>query len=409
MNRLEISTLGPLELQLDGRSLDLGTRKQRALLALLIINRRHTVSSDLIIASLWGADAPSKRREDVWVYVSRIRKSLDPVGDLLRREPGGYVLDVEEDSIDAARFERLVDEGSQLLTDDPAAASLVIGEALAAWSGRAFEEFGTEDFAAAETTRLEESRLSALQMRIEADLEWRDAGHLIPEIEGLVNSYPLRTNLTASLMRALYRRGRQADALRAYSRFAASLSDELGLEPPEGLKTLEEQILLDNPALLPATTRSTMRLPAPIASFVGRETEISEASRSLDDHRLVVVTGPGGVGKSALALETARRLALSHDDVALVDLTRSERSGEILAIVAEALQVHIGVRDPLHPILNRLGNRRVLLVFDNCEPVASQAAQAVVSLLQAAPGLRVIATSRVVLGIPANRSSDSHH
>ena len=403
VNRLEISTLGPLELRLDGRSLDLGTRKQRALLALLVINRGRTVSSDRIVTSLWGEDAPPKRRQDVWVYISRIRKILHPLGSALRREPGGYVLDVEEDSIDATRFERLVDEGIQLLTEDPPAASLVLGEALAAWSGRAFEEFDTEDFAAAETARLEESRLIALELRIEADLAWRDTGQLIPEIEGFVTAYPLRASLTCSLMLALYRRGRQADALRTYSQFASRLGDELGLEPPEDLKTLEEEILLGNPALLPAPANSTARLPEPIASFVGRETELSEVFRLLDDHRLVVLTGPGGVGKSALALDAARRLALRHDDLALVDLTRSEQSGEILAVVAEALSVQIVAGDALNPIVRRLGDRRVLLVFDNCEPVASQAAQAVTSLLQAAPGLRVIATSRVVLGIPGEQ------
>jgi predicted ATPase/DNA-binding SARP family transcriptional activator len=389
-----------MELQLDGQILDLGTRKQRALLALLVINRRRTVSSDHIITALWGADAPSKRREDVWVYVSRIRRMLDPADEVLRREPGGYLLDIEETSVDAARFENLVNEGQRLLPEDPAAASLVLGEALSAWSGRAFEEFDTEDFAAAETTRLEESRLTALEMRIEADLAWRDTGHLIPEIEGLVTAYPLRANLTGCLMVALYRKGRQADALRTYSRFASRLGDEVGLEPPEHLKILEGEILLDNPALLPGAPDSLARLPEPIASFVGRETELSDITGLLDDHRLVVLTGPGGVGKSALALEAARRLALSHDSLALVDLTRAEQSGDILAVAAEALRVQHAAGDALNSILRRLADRRTLLVFDNCEPVAAQAAQAVVSLLQGAPGLRVIATSRVVLGIP---------
>jgi DNA-binding SARP family transcriptional activator len=129
VNRLDITTLGPLQIRLDGRTLDLGTRKQRALLALLIINRGRTVSSDRIVASLWGEDAPSKRREDVWVYMSRIRKILHPIDDILRREPGGYLLDIEEESIDSVRFEKLVDEGHRLLTEDPAAASLVLGEA----------------------------------------------------------------------------------------------------------------------------------------------------------------------------------------------------------------------------------------------------------------------------------------
>ena len=399
MNRLEINILGPIQITLNGQSLDLGTPKQRALLALLVINRRRAVSAERIITALWGVDAPPGRRDDVWVYVSRLRKILGPVSDTLRRDPGGYVFELEDESIDSWRFEALVDEGHRLLSDDPAAASLVLGEALAAWSGRAFEGIDAEDFAVGEIARLEESRLMAIEMRIEADLAWKETDHLIPEIEGLAADHPLRPNLTASLMLALYRRGRQAEALRAFARFTTRLADEAGLEPPETLKVLEEQILLDNPALNTANRTVRTGLPEPIASFVGREAELSEVSDLLVDHRLVTLTGSGGVGKSAAAIEVARRLALNHDDVALVDLTRSEQSGEIMTVVAEALHVGIVAPDAVNQILDRLGNRKVLLVFDNCEPVAAKVAGTIVMLLRGAPYLTVLATSRVVLGI----------
>lgn len=399
VNQLKIFTLGALRIRVDGESLDLGTPKQRALLALLVINRRRTVAADRIIIALWGPDAPPQRRKDVWVYISRLRKSLGPVGEALRREPGGYVLDIDDAVVDSVAFEALVEEGRRLLPDDPAAASLVLGEALAAWSGSAYEEVATNDFAAAEIARLEEYRLLALETRIQADLAWRETDQLIPEIEGLAQAHPLRSDLTASLMIALYRRGRQVDALRAYDRYTKRLADETGLQPPEDLKILEEQILLDNPVVNPSNRTVRTGLPEPIASFVGREAELSEVSDLLMDHRLVTLTGPGGVGKSATAIEVARRLALNHDDVALVDLTRSEQSVEIMTVVAEALHVRVVAPDAVNQILDRLGSRKVLLIFDNCEPVAAKAAETIVMLLRGTPHLTVLATSRVVLEI----------
>jgi two-component SAPR family response regulator len=149
VNQLKIFTLGALRVRVDGRSLDLGTPKQRALLALLVINRRRTVTPDRIIIALWGPDAPPQRRKDVWVYISRLRKSLGPAADALRREPGGHVLDIDDAVVDSVAFEVLVEEARILLPDDPAAASLILGEAPAAWSGSAYEEFVTNDFAAA--------------------------------------------------------------------------------------------------------------------------------------------------------------------------------------------------------------------------------------------------------------------
>lgn len=254
MNRLDIRTLGSIEARLDGQTLDLGTRKQRALFTLLVANRRQPVSTDRIIAALWGPTAEEKRREDVWVYVSRLRKGLLAAGDVAQRNDVGYLLDIDDEAIDAVRFESLVGEGRELLDTDPRAASRTLGEALAAWSGDAFGEFADEDFVAAEATRLEESRLAAIEMKLEADLAWCDPGSMIPEIAGLVAEHPLRSRLVAGLMVALYRDDRQADALLAYRGFAGRLA-EMGLQPPAHLRALEEQILVDDPILGPAPAR----------------------------------------------------------------------------------------------------------------------------------------------------------
>ncbi len=400
MTALDIRTLGPLEVLLDQRRLQVGTRKQRALLALLLIHRGRAVSVDRIVMALWGPDAPAARRRDVWVYVSRLRKALGDAGPALARINGGYLLDVADDAVDAGRFEALVEEGRRLLYPDPRAASLVLAEGLAMWSGAAYAEFATEEFAVAEAVRLEEARLAAIELRLEADLAWKDADALIPEIESMVRLHPLRASLTASLMVALYRRGRQAEALRTYRAFADLLGEESGLAPPQELRDLEESILMDDPALHPSRSRLPVRIPERIASFVGREAELVEVATQLREHRLVVITGPGGVGKTALATEVGRRLALQFDDVVFVDLTKAEDSQDAAAVAADALRVQVGSSGALEAITDRVGARRVLALFDNCEVAAADAAATVMALLQQAPGLRVLATSRIVLGIP---------
>lgn len=401
--RLDIRTLGPLEVLLDGQRIDVGTRKQRALMALLVINRGRAVSAERIVMALWGPDAPPHRRRDVWVYVSRLRKALEAAGEPISRLNGGYLLDVADEAVDASRFEALVEEGRRLLEPDPPAASLVLDEALAIWSGGAYAEFATDDFAAPEVVRLEEARVAAIELRIEADLAWMGADGLIPELESMVRLHPLRAGFTASLMMALYRQGRQAEALRAYRALADLLVENAGLEPPEDLRLLEERILMDDPALQPVNPRLAARMPERIVSFVGRDADLDQVVDLLGRHRLVVITGPGGVGKTTLATEVARRLALQHDDAVLVDVTKAEVSKSVAPAVADALRVNAAGSGLLDAIVARLGSRRVLLVVDNCEGLAEQAGNVLAELLQGAPGLRVLATSRVVLGIPGEQ------
>ena len=403
MNRIRIHTLGPVEVRLDGVRLDLGTRKQRALFVLLLVNRGRVVSLDRVIGTLWAPAAGAEKRPDVYVYVSRLRKALGPLGSAIRSAGGGYVLDVEDEALDAVRFEGLVAEGRRLLDRDPAAASLVLGEALAAWTGAAFGEFGVEEFAVAAAVRLEGLRLVALETRAEADLAWRDLDGLIPEIEGLVAAHPTRARLAASLMIALYRRDRQADALAVYARFAHELAELSGLSPPAELQQLEERILLDDPILSPSSVKRSSPVSAPIASFVGRRDEMADAANALTEHRLVTVTGPGGVGKTTLCLEIARRLGLLFDDVAVVDLTEAVEASDLLALAARAVRVDPNVGEPIDLLRARLGHRRVLMIWDNCEAVAANAGRAAETLLEEVPGVHLLATSRIILGVPGER------
>ncbi len=234
---MEYRVLGTLEVLRDGQVVDLGAFRQRALLALLLTEPNSVFSSDQIIDRLWGPDGGMDRQNALWVYVSGLRKALEPdrerrsEGSILLTRAPGYLVKADPDEIDSVRFEQLVTEGRALVDVDPAAASLVLAEALALWRGRAFEDFTYESFIQTEIARLEELRLEAVEVRIDADLRRGMSRELISELETLVRQHPLNERLTAQWMLALHRSGRQADALRAYQLLRARLGEELGLEP----------------------------------------------------------------------------------------------------------------------------------------------------------------------------------
>jgi DNA-binding SARP family transcriptional activator len=234
---MEFRILGPLDVIEDGRALELGGAKQRALLGILVLNANRVASSDLLIESLWEAQQPENAQKALHVLVSQLRKTLG--GERIVTRPPGYVLCVEEGELDLDRFQRLVAEGgAEKLT-----------AALALWRGPPLAEFAYERFAQAEIARLEELREAALEQRIEADLELGRHGDLVGELESLVQEHPLRERLRAQLMLALYRSGRQAEALAAYQAARQALVEELGLEPGRALRELEQKILRQDPAL----------------------------------------------------------------------------------------------------------------------------------------------------------------
>ena len=252
---MEFRVLGKLEVLRDGAPVDLGAFRQRALLGLLLTSPNTVWSTDQIIDGLWGDDVGADRQNALWVYVSGLRTALEPdrekrtEGTILLTRPPGYLVDIDPEEIDAVRFERLVVEGRSLVDTDPAAASLVLGEALSLWRGRAYEDFTYESFVQTEISRLEELRLEAVGARIDADLQRGLSRQLISELETLVRQHPLREEFTAQLMLALYRSGRQAEALRTYQLLRSRLGDELGIEPSSRVRRLEEQIVRGDEAL----------------------------------------------------------------------------------------------------------------------------------------------------------------
>jgi YVTN family beta-propeller protein len=245
---VQFGILGPLEVLRDGRRVELGGAQQRALLAVLLLHRGEVVSVDRLTDELWGEGAPPTAHKTVQVYVSRLRKVL---GDgLLVTRADGYLLAVESDEIDAERFERLMSEAREALEGGDQrrrAGSLV--QALGLWRGPPLEEFAYERFAQAAIARLQEARLSAIEERIDAELELGEHGRLVGELEALVREHPLNERFEAQLMRALYQSGRQADALESYRGARRRLIDELGIEPGRRLQELERAILAQDPSL----------------------------------------------------------------------------------------------------------------------------------------------------------------
>src|SRR5439155_2800569 len=245
--------LGPIELLSDGEAVPLRAAKPRALLAILLLSRNRVVSLDRIVDELWRDEPPDTATKAAQVYISQLRKLL---GDRLERRAPGYVLRVEAGEVDIDRFEALLARAEA----ERESAATTLEEALALWRGPALGEFAEEPFAAAEAARLEELRLTAVERRLEIELGRGRQGAVVPELERLVRDHPLRERPHEQLMLALYRSGRQADALAVYRALRERLADELGLTPSPALRELERRILQQDPEL------ETARPAAPSAA-----------------------------------------------------------------------------------------------------------------------------------------------
>ena len=402
----QFSLLGPLSLTLDGAPIALGGQKRRALLAVLLLDANHVVSRDRLIDALWGEDPPDTARNTIQVYVSQLRKLL-PEGVLETAAPG-YRLVVEPEAVDLFEFMRLSEEGRTALGagDAPGAAD-ALEAALALWRGAPLADFAWEPFAQTEIVRLEELRLAALEDRIEADLSLGRHGQLIAELERLVAEHPLRERLRGQLMLALYRSGRQADALAVYQRARRTMVDELGIEPGESLRRLERSILAHDPSLNApqAGATSPRRVPTPPTPLLGRERELAALADLVrnEDTRLVTLTGTGGIGKTRLALELVRRLAPEfHNGSAVATIATLRDPALVTRAILEALEIPEVGRDPEEELIRVLKDSELLLLVDNFEQVLP-AARNIARLLEAAPALKLIVTSRAPLHVAAER------
>ena len=399
---MEFRILGPLEVVADGPPLTLKGRKPRALLALLLLHRNELVPPDVLIEDLWGEKAPATAANTLQVYVSQIRKI---VGDRLTTEGGSYRLRVEPDELDAERFERLAEEGAAALGRRAyGEVSELLRAGLSLWRGQALADLRYDSFAQGEIARLDELRLAATESLLDAELGLGRHDQAIGELEALIAEHPLRERLRGLLMLGLYRAGRQADALEAYRAARQTLLDELGLEPGPELRELEQAILRQDESLsrrpLPAGN-----VPVPVSRMVGRRRELEEVTSALKgDARVVTLTGPGGTGKTRLAVEAANALADDFaDGTFFVALDAIREEDLLLPAIAEALGVReSGERSLRESLSERLSGRSALVVLDNFEQIV-EAAPIVAHVLEAAPGLTIVVTSRAALRISGER------
>ncbi|MFJ4525127.1 ATP-binding protein [Streptomyces sp. NPDC088810] len=391
---MRFGILGPTEIHTgDGTPVDPGGPRPRALLTLLLLDAGRPVPVERLLDGLYGAEPPAGALGALQSQISRLRRRLAPHTGV-DAVPAGYALAVDPDTVDAHRFTRLAAEGRTALTagDHPRAAAL-LRDALALWRGPALPDLPD---AHADRARLDELRLAVVQDRIEAELSTGGGPELVPELRALLRGQPLDERLYGQLMRALHAAGRPAEALAVFEEARRTLADQLGADPSPELSALHLRLLRDGTGA-PARPR----LPAQLTRFVGREAELARIDRALAGSRLVTLTGPGGVGKTRLALEAAR--ARTGAGVCLVELAPLADGARIPYAVLAALGVRDGFRSPATDALDRLlaalADREVLLVLDNCEHLVEAAARTAALLLGACPGVRVLATSRESLGI----------
>jgi len=392
---LAVDVLGPVRVSLGGDSIEIAAKKPRALIAMLAMHAGQVVSTDALIDGLWADEPPDTAVNALQVYVAGLRRLLGSERAHLRTRLPGYVLEIDRAAVDALRFEdavSLADAG-----DDVS----VLADALALWRGTPFEDLTGIPFVEPQITRLTELRLLAVERRIEADLAAGRHVELIPELEALVAAEPYRERLWRQLGVALYRAGRQADALAAIRRVRGILRDDLGLDPGPPLLALERAILQHDPVLtLVIPDAVGVRVPAPMSSLIGREFERQALVDLVSRHRLVTITGLGGVGKTRLATEVALDAAVRErfaGGVVFVDLSGTT---DAALIVGETTRVAGGAAQgaPLPALAARLADRPSLLVLDNLEQIDA-AATAIVDLLRGVPGVTVLATSRTPLRV----------
>ncbi len=391
--------LGALEVETDdGRPVNVAAPKRRALLAALLLAGDQPSSADRLIESLWGVDPPPAVIESLQAHISRLRAELGP-GHLLT-VPSGYRMELGDGDFDIWAFEGLLAAGRDAVR---AArwpdASRILTEALDVWRGPALADFTFELFAQPEIARLEELRLSALEDRIDADLALGRHAALTAELGALVATQPSRERLWGQLMLALYRSGRQADALAAYRRLRSGLVDDLGIDPSSDITDLQIRILRQDPTLAGPPSgpiQASIRLPLALTSLVGRRAQLEQATTILRSHRLLTLTGPGGVGKTRLGVMVGYALLAEHPDgVLFVDLSAVRDQAMVMATIGA---VTGGGERPAEVI----GDRRMLLVIDNFEQVLEAAGEIAV-LLTRCRNLRILVTSRAPLRVGGER------
>ncbi len=388
----QISVLGPVEVRRDGQLVPVPGGKTSELLVRLALEAGLFVRAERLVDDVWAAAAVTTRRNTLQSKIAKLRRAFgDPL--VILSGDGGYQLAVEPSQIDALVVLRDSVAAAQLLDagDDRAAADLSAAT-LERFRGDLLQAAGDSEWVAPYRARLDDARMTLVETRLSARMRLGDAGDVIGELEAALVTYAYREGLWELLITALYRAGRQADALATYQRVRTLLADELGLEPGPRLQQLERQILIHDPAVRAPAGAAAGNLPSLSAALVGRETDIAALTDLLNHQRLVEIVGPGGIGKTAVAIATGRRLS---GTVWLARLEAATTADDVLDTLIAALNVSGGET----ALFERVKGASAVVILDNCEHILDAAATLAVRLLDAAPGLRILCTSQVALDV----------
>ncbi|TCP56453.1 putative ATPase [Tamaricihabitans halophyticus] len=427
---MRFEVLGPLRVcGTTGKQVRVPEAKVRALLAALLVAEGEPVSTDRLIDDLWGTRPPGKPVGALRAKVSQLRGALDTAQpgarELVEYHAPGYLLRIDRTTVDAIEFRELAGRARE--SAEVAERVRLLDEALGLWRGPAFAEFADAEFTRATITKLTEQRLAAVEDRAFALLamDVSAAGELSGELTELVTAHPLRERLRAAQLRALYQAGRQSEALASYARLRTQLREELGLDPGPEITELHGAILRQDPNLgaadrqapssRPSRREQRDNLPIPAGELIGRAQALADLGALLGKERLVTLTGPGGVGKTRLAIEAARQPDAPDwegpdwEGVVFVELGALDRTAGESAKAAAALVDHLagvlGIREGQtgvtlrERLIDGLSSRRLLVLLDNCEHLVEQVAELVTELLRAGPELRVLATSQQALAV----------
>jgi predicted ATPase/DNA-binding SARP family transcriptional activator len=400
---LRCGVLGELVLVRGARSYPVGGRRTAEVLAAVLVDPARPRSVEDLVTAVWGEQAPASAATMVHGAVRRLRTMADPgrgtePGRFLPLCGGRYAV-APDVVLDAAEFERLLAEARPIAGSSPARAAQLLREALALWRGPAYDGIG-QPFAQDEATRLEELRVQGAELLAEAELACGDPGRAVSILEPVVAADPARERAAGSLMVALRRIDRAGDALRVFERVRVVLADALGVEPSPALREIGSAIRRGDDTPRPEPPRRPQALPTPVSSFVGRDDDLARLGALLGEHRLVTVTGPGGSGKTRLAVEVGRR---GRTASVFVDLARASSGAGFDDTVADAVGIRVSGARLAAAVAAGLTDEAVLLVLDNAEHVLDRCAGFVREVLDAHPLLRVLATSRERMAIPGER------
>src|SRR6478752_669454 len=386
---LTVAVLGPVEVRRDGETITLPSGKTTEVLVRLALDAGRLVSADRLLDDLWSDNAAGTGKNTLQSKVSQLRRALGKP-DLVTSGRGGYLLDIEPGCVDALRIGEMATTTTELLRAGKLEASVREStQALTLFRGEPLVDAGDSEWLYPHRTRLEQLRLGLLEDNLAARIRLGMSNEAVGELEGLVARYPLRETLWYWLIMALYRSGRQAEALAAYAQVRKTLIDELGLEPGQQLRDLESQVLQQSPDLASGPvpeqpivgTKSTGNLPRQAAPLIGRESDFAQLHQLVRAPGLVTVVGTPGVGKTRLAIEVARA-AEAPGGSWLIRLDAADDQTSITQAVAETLNV-----TGEQALFRRVAAAGTLLVFDNCEHVIDAAADLINSLLDSAAGL----------------------